>query len=337
MQDASKGPQLTPSAQGRSPAQPVPMNYDVVSFARSVMVSDVQKLFTSASFPPELRMQVMKAGVPYNTTSKLSLRPSMKTIEGLKNEAHDLLLFPPREHWYQLDVWADEETSNIIRSTAEQAFLQTAMFKLSIEGALPIVGDEDWMSGLPSIPAMIGSRLHYLELNTTIQCHLDLYDQHLYLDVDWCGKAATYIEEEFELHFPNLKACVLTLDLSFSKMYGRTLHPFDQRALEWATGTDDDYDYFETSLPVEASSLFDSFAARGPGTSRFVRIRFFPGTLHGEHTNGIVHYGPLVKLDRETMAAESEEGSLGTKLFEGAYRLSRTCGQPAASARILRQ
>lgn len=31
------------------------------------MVSDVQKLFVSASFPPELRLQVMKAGVPYNT------------------------------------------------------------------------------------------------------------------------------------------------------------------------------------------------------------------------------------------------------------------------------
>ena len=258
----------------------------------------------------------------------------MKSVEGLKNEAHGLLLFPPREHWYQLDVWADEETSNIIRSTAEQAFLQTAMFKLEINETLPIVEDEDWMSALSSIPAIIGSRLHYLELNTTIRCHSDLYEQHLYLDVAWCRKAAMYIEK-LNLHFPNLKACVLTLDLHFSTIYGRTLLPFDPMALEWTTGTDADYNYFKTSLPVEASSLFDAFAAKGPGRSRFVRIRFLPDTLHDEHINGTVHYGPLVKLDCETTAAEPEKGSLGTKLFRDAYRLARSGQQLAVKTRVL--
>ena len=124
------------------------------------MVSDVQKLFVSASFLPELRLQAMKAGVPRNTVCKLSSFHSMKSVDGLRNEAHGLLLFPHRERWYQLDVWADEEASNIIRSTAEQAFLETAMFKLGINESLPHLEHGDRMSALFSIPAVIESRIH---------------------------------------------------------------------------------------------------------------------------------------------------------------------------------
>jgi hypothetical protein len=124
------------------------MDYDITSFARSVMVSDVQRLFVDPSFPPELRLHVMKAGVPSNTTCNLSVFSSMKTIVDLRNEAHDLLLSPARELWYQVDPWADEETANIFKSVAEQAFLETAMFKLVIDRSLPALEDEGWLSGV---------------------------------------------------------------------------------------------------------------------------------------------------------------------------------------------
>lgn len=205
------------------------MNYDIVSFARSVMVSDVHKLFVSASFPPELRLQVMKAGVPRNTVCKLSS-----------------------------------------------------------------------------------------------------YRQRLYLGVAWCQRTITCMDV-LKTRFPNLKACVLTLDLS---LFEPALHPFDQLALEWTTGTGVNFGSFETSLPAEASSLFNAFIAKGPGKSQFVRIRHFPGSSHDKHTDGSVHYGPLVK--GEKMAANPEKGSFGTQLFRDAYRLARS-GQSTVEARMLKK
>jgi hypothetical protein len=321
-----------PNSQGRSPAEPVPTNYDIVSFARSVMVSDVQKRFADPKFPPELRLQVMKAGIPYNTTSKLSLSQSMKTIEGLRNEAHGLLLFPPREHSYQLDPWADEETTNIIKSAAEQAFLETAIFKLGINHSLPISEHRDWMSGLSSIPETIASRIHYLDLNTFVQGHWSPLGQHLFLDVDWCQKTVTCMDI-LKLHFPNLKTCVLTLDLYFGARYEKVHQPFDQSFLQWAMGRDANLGCPDTSLPGEASSLMNAFVAKGPGKSQFVRIRDFP---QGSYEARSVHYGPLVRVDCEKMAASHEDGSFGTQLFESAYRLARTREQSAASMHMLR-
>lgn len=321
--------------QGRSPAQPVPTNYDIVSFARSVMVSDVQKRFVDPSFPPELHLQVMKAGVPYNTTSKLSLYRSMKSIEGLRNEAHGLLLFPPREHWYQLDPWADEEISKIIRSTAEQAFLETAIFKLCINDSLPVLKHGDWMSGLSLIPETIGSRIHYLDLTTIVQGHWSPYDQSFFLNVDWCRKTVTCMEI-LKLRFPNLKACVLTLDLCFASKDGTVRQPFDQSYLQWATGRGANFDRFETSLLAEASSLMNAFVANGPGKSQFVRIRDFSGAPYHVDKAESVHYGPLVRVNCDKMAASPEKASFGTQLFEAAYRLARNCEQTVASMRMLR-
>ena len=298
------------------------------------MVSDVQKLFVSASFPPELRLQVMKAGVPHNTTSKLSLRLAMKTIEGLRNEAHRLLLFPLREYWYQLDVWADEETSNIIRSTAEQAFLETVIFKLGIDETLPILEDGDWTSGLSSIPAVIGSRIHYLHLNTLIEGYGNPNDQQLYLDVAWCRKAPSYMEK-LKLHFPILKGCVLTIDLYFGTMYELPPQPFDLRVLQLTTDrawTDADFGCSGPSLVADASNLFDAFVSNAPGKTQFVRLRWFTSASYDTDPGKSVYFGPLIKVECEKMAAEPENGSFGTQLFERAYRLGRSSERSSASA-----
>lgn len=89
----------------------------------------------------------------------------------------------------------------------------------------------------------------------------------------------------------------------------------------------------DTSLPGEASSLMNAFVAKGPGKSQFVRIRDFP---QGSYEARSVHYGPLVRVDCEKMAASHEDGSFGTQLFESAYRLARTREQSAASMHMLR-
>jgi len=317
--------QLTPITQGRSAPQPIPMNYDIVSFARSVMVSDAQKRFADASFPPELRLQVMKAGVPYNTICKLSLHESMKTIENLRNEAHSLLLSHPCEHWYQLDPWADEETFNIIKITAEQAFLETAMFKLCIDALLPTLKHGDWMSGLSSIPESIGSRIYHLELSTLVPGYYDRDDQKCPLDVVWCRKTMSCMDV-LKRQFTNLKACVLTIDLYFNSGFESKVQPFDQKVPHWTSRIScRDFGRLETSFAAEVSNMFDAFIAKGPGKAKFTRIRFFPGTVKDdENIIGPVYYGLLINVDCEKMAAEHEKDSFGTQLFKDAYRLMRT-------------
>jgi hypothetical protein len=295
------------------------MDHDITSFARSVMVSDVQRLFVDPSFPPELRLQVMKAGVPSNTTCNLSVFSSMKTIVDLRNEAHDLLLSPARELWYQVDPWADEETANIFKSVAEQAFLETAMFKLVIDRSLPALEDEGWLSGVTSLSETIGPRIHYLHMNTTTQ---GSYYWQRPVNVTWCRKLITGMEM-LKVHFPNLKACILTLDICFASAHAHPDEAFNQRVLQWTAGTDTEYSISGTSLVAEVTALFNVFITKGPGKSQFVPIRYFTSGSHDHYSEDPIYYSPLVKVDCGKMAAESEKGSLGTQLLEKAYCLER--------------
>lgn len=81
-----------------------PTDYNAENFARSVMICDVHKRFASASFPQELRLHVMKAGIPYNTTCDLSQKGITKMMADLRKEAHDLLLpLPPQNPSYERD------------------------------------------------------------------------------------------------------------------------------------------------------------------------------------------------------------------------------------------
>lgn len=299
-----------------------------MSFARSVMVSDVQKHFAKASFPPELRLQVMKAGVPYNTTCKLSTFRSMKTMTDLRNEAHSFLLFPPRQHWYQLDPWADEEISDIVKSTAEQAFLEIVIFKLAINRSLPTAIDQDWISGLSSFATTIGPRIHFLNLTTTIHGTYGPYDQLLPWDVTWCRSIVTCMNM-LKRRFTNLKACVLTLDVGINWFGTPRDEPFNQVILLQDTRTHIDFKPVGMNLAAEATRLFDAFVTEGPGKSQFIRMRLLSRGLDvGEIVEGYsfvpLHYGPLVKVDLLKMAAVSQIESFGAQLLKDAYRLERT-------------
>jgi len=100
--ECDESAQLTSIVQGHSVKECIVrlLNLDIISYARSIMVSDAQKHFAKTSFPPELRLQAMRAGIPYNTTNRLAdMVPwSSRTITHLRHEAHGLLLSLPREH-----------------------------------------------------------------------------------------------------------------------------------------------------------------------------------------------------------------------------------------------
>jgi hypothetical protein len=190
------------------------------------------------------------------------------------------------------------------------------------------------MSGLSSIPETIGTRIHYLDLHTTIYGMSGRFCTTHPLYVGWCRRTVACMNM-LKLHFPNLKACVLTLDLCLCLIYGLPHQPFDQDALQWTTAMDASNNSFETSLPVEASSLFDAFVAKGPGKSQFVRIRDSLSTSHNAYTRGPIHYGPLVKVDCEKMAAKPQQESFGTQLFRDAYRFARSGQKSASNALVL--
>jgi len=200
------------------------------------MVSDAQQHFADASFPPELRLQVMKSGVPYNTTCKLSLSESLETAKGLRDQAHGLLLSPPRELWYQLDPWADQVTSDIVKSTAELAFLETVIFELGVDDLLHTARREEWGSGSASASASfaetIGARIHYLNLTIAIECYYGLNGEQFPIDVTWFRQIITCLGM-LKSRLTNLKACVLTLDIHISPFCAPPTQPFDRTILSW--------------------------------------------------------------------------------------------------------
>ena len=295
------------------------------------MAADARKLLMSASFPTELRLQVMKAGVPYNAICNLLLIGAFKTMIDMRHESQKLILSPPLGLiWFQLNPWTDKDTVNMIKNTAEQAFLETVIFKLGINNLWSGFKDGDWMSSLSSLSETIGPRIYYLDLNPTVQAHWNTrrYDDPFIFDVTWSRELITCMDM-LKLHFSKLKSCVLTLDICFSTLVTPEvpLQSFDQTVLQWTTIAmiEDKIKYFETTLAAEVASLFDAFMAKGPGKSQFLRIRYFLGTSEDEEdTYEPLGYGPLIKVEREKMAAESEKGSFGTQLLRDAYRLARS-------------
>jgi hypothetical protein len=306
------------------------LKHDIETFARSVMVSDTQKRLIDTAFPSELRLYVLKAGVLRGTTCNLQLFRSWRTVEDLRNLAYNLLLSPPREHWYERDPWADQETTDIIRSTAEQAFLETVMFQVDLTTSfatlrhrsgsfaspafLKAFGAQTTAAGIQYLT--LGARMHHLHLSITV------YGSQHYggsVSVIVC-RGAIECMEALKLHFPSLRACVLTLYIHADYTTAASLVPFKQSTLQWnAAGiytTDSKY----TSFASEIAELFDAFAANGPGKSQFVRIT----KISEKGQSQTCHYGPLVEIDRRKMATESQDGSLGDRLLKDAYRLART-------------
>lgn len=223
----------------------------------------------------------------------------MKSIGSLKNEAYSLLLPTHLEIPWHLDHRGTREASDIIKGAAEQAFLETVIFKLGINSALPTVADKDFNPSFSCFPQYIGPRIHYLDLVSTVRGLYNPHSEPPPLNVASCRNTATCMEM-LKSHFTNLKACILTLDIrigptGYAPMSQATppCQPFDQSMLLWPTTTDTDTTIIRPTLATEIATLFDAFVTKGSGKSQFVRIRYFPGESQPSQTDGENPYEPF--------------------------------------------
>lgn len=241
-----------------------------------------------------------------------------------------MLLSPARKYWYQRDPWADQETSDIMRSTAEQAFLETVMFEIDLTGSFATLRHNS--ASIASPPLLratgahisgdriqdlpTGARIHYLHLSVAISGSTG--DRIITFTA--CRGASTCMES-LKLHFPNIKACILTFHIRASLSVHSSLpfQPFDRDILRWHGFQNIDTMDPVQDLASEIAGLFDAYSAKGPGKSQFVRIR-----QNATRTSEPFYYGPLVNVGRSKMAMGSQDGTIGTRLLKDAYRLERT-------------
>jgi hypothetical protein len=98
------------------------------------MAKSAQARLTDPSFPPELRLQVMAAGVQYGPTHWHA--DLLENIEGLRDAAFSSLIHP--ELWDSASrsfnpTWLDEQARGVLAETAEQAFLENAVIGIGID------------------------------------------------------------------------------------------------------------------------------------------------------------------------------------------------------------
>ena len=287
--------------------------------------NDVYRRFADPSLPPEVRLLVMKAGVLQHA-SCWRVGPR-STMDDLRQIAFSRLL--PAWLWHsQVSPFdlsrLDHESRGILTDTAQQAFLGTTIFKLdAVCKQLEIL--RELRFEVPPLFMNVGVHIRYLEM--TICVHLVNIDRPQNYNDAW---AAIQDIKWLKFHLPNLKTCVLTLELDRPLEVDEPDVPaFDRRFLQAPCipiMRDPSHDF--KTLNDGFAKLFEVFANEGPGKSRFVRIRFrlephLVALLTGKRQTDDSSFGPLVKAER----IGREDTSLGARLVDAAYRLERTDSQ----------
>jgi hypothetical protein len=142
-------------------------------------------------------------------------------------------------------------------------------------------------------------------------------------------KAKKTLHEQ-KRRFPNLKTCILTMEIrsssvrnGFCSRSNAPLDPyyvdedharfmFPRRLLDSPYGPDQD-------LRSVLAGMFDKFAEKGPGVRRFVRML---QVHYGQ--NAVYHYGPLVAVHGNGVEGGPHGISGGADIVTAAYRLRRT-------------
>jgi hypothetical protein len=301
---------------------------EVEARLKTAIAKKAHQLFASPSFPSELRLQVMKAGV-LQSTSWWQVRRD-HTVDYIWSAAFSSLLPPelwnPKRERFDTS-WLDAETRRCLANIAKQAFLGTAIIKYQAG-----FRDPGWEGDIPSFKlppllASVGARIHHLDLFIRVRTNSFARPQNGYYT-----RMAIRCMDSLKLHFPNLKACVLTLDVHFRvcgpflamAMHGSPLAQFDERLLQMITASPHSEDRGIKTLRDEITKLFEEFVAVGPGKRKFVRIRFrsiLNDSLRGgQEAEKHFTYGPLVRAER----VDGDGASLGARLLNAAYRLERT-------------
>jgi hypothetical protein len=299
---------------------------EVEARLKTAIAKEAHKRFASASFPSELRLQVMKAGVLQSTSCWRV--DHYDTVERMRNRAFSSLL--PSGLWNSETrrfnpTWLDSNTRGLLANTAKRVFLNNAIVKIDLDprrinGALHLE--------IPPVLEEVGAQIHYLDIAVRVKLRNLAVPQVI-------SNAWPTTQEIVSLkhHFPHLKTCVLTMDVHYrlSDAFDilragnpPTIPMFDKRLLQSACIDT----HSLRSVNDAFSELFEVFADEGPGKSRFVRMRsrsvasrYFQFDQPAEEH---FSYGPLVKAER----IDGEDTSLGARLVDAAYRLERTVSRP---------
>jgi hypothetical protein len=267
--------------------------YDLERIARDAMTKGAQQRMTNATFPQELRLQVMKASVLYHS-------PTFKISSSTQNNTGDFTdavksLFDTQHAFGTLyeTLW----------NLAEQVFFETAIFQVHIKLS----------DGHITAPLLdeAGGRVQHLELIARVlpgvSCEATL-------------KEAAKVWTSLRHHTPNLKACVFTVvfrscaDLYPDHYYTNNETPFPITLL------------LDTHIPGEClgvtlTQLLAEFAEKGPGVRRFVRIRHLRCDVWRKTATS--HCGPLIAVHSSRLEADAPGNLGGRSLLTEAYRLRR--------------
>jgi hypothetical protein len=294
------------------------------------MAKSTLERLTDPSFPPELRLQVMAAGVQYGTTHWHA--DLLENIEGLRDAAFSSLLHP--EPWDSASrsfnpTWLDEQARGVLAETAEQAFLENAIIGIGID-IFSVANEHKLDERTTSSPLLmqIGARIRHLNLVLFIRT----WDTTFYESCDYLyyGGFPVQYMNTLKARCPNLKTCVLTADIvRFEYRDGQPREPlpppltiFEPRVLQ-SQGLNPHH-----TLLLEMSELFEIFADAETGKASFVRVRYSDGNEVYSLTPLVAshHYGPLVQVERSKPAglSQTSQTSLGARLVDLAYRLERS-------------
>jgi len=262
------------------------------------MIKGAKLRMTNTSFPQELRLQVMKASVAYHAPTFNISPTTHSNTDDFVDACVSLFDTHP----------TDGALYDILKGLAEQAFLESAIFKL--RRCLSPYKEEDMHSTAPLLEE-VGERVHHLELIArtypAVSCKATV-------------KEATKIWTELKRHCPNLKVCVLTVVFQSCKQ-GKpgldhpdhyiieTEEPFPEELLRTPSRSGGRGGFLGNTL----TALFYDFAEKGPGVRRFVRIQHLRGEEEKE-LKVTPHFGPLVKV----------HSASGSSMLTEAYQHART-------------
>jgi hypothetical protein len=290
-------------------------DWDFELIAREAMTQGAQRRFADASFPPELRLQVMKASVSYHAPT-FDITPK-STFDDVTKAATSL--FDTQHTTDAIDA--------VLQQTAEQALLETSIFKVERDPKSHVNELNSTRSMAPLLD-IIGACIRHLKISMhAIPLSNGFADT---------GKAQKTLHE-LKPRLPRLKTCILTVKIptwslgnlnSTNNSNGSTLrsglnfyHVDNDEAIfpVYLLGNE----YVENQeLKGLLTGLFDTFAEKGPGMRRFVRMM----QMHcNQKAPSIVcHYGPLVKVHDAHMDDSPHVISSGADIVTAAFRFART-------------
>jgi hypothetical protein len=130
-------------------------DWDFKIIARQAMTEGAQRRFADASFPPELRLEVMKASVSYHApTFEIT---SESTFDDVKKAAASLF---DKQHY------TSDAVNTTLQQTAEQALLETCIFKVERDFESESNSNElNFTRSMAPLFDTIGAHIHFLEIS----------------------------------------------------------------------------------------------------------------------------------------------------------------------------